>query len=231
MNTDCAICLESYRTKDCPERKPENCPDCDNIIKHFSDHSAVCGRKQWIFNPYENLYATPPIDRVIVGCNASFRFLYGGLWRRPVDGIELYSAVSEIIIRFKSENDFTVSTLGFSPIRIAVVVKEEGHFMLKLMILASSERYIVLADVNEPFDRNTVSTNHQWKTTLILAVVPTHDLRFGLMMLPPGKLANRCEVRYDTTAKKFIVHRSFCMAHHHLQFVNIGLQCKTTMGT
>lgn len=206
MDTNCLICLEPHSTKQCPERKPQNCPDCAVFIKNFSDHTSLCGMKTWIFTPYPDLYATPPLERFIIGCNSPIRFLLGGIWQKPSDGDEVYSPVSGVLVRFSNEKDFTVLTGKFAPIRIAFVVKENSQFVIKLMLLASKQRFLVATDVNEPFDRNDAEKKHQWKTTLIVtAVSSTENLCFDVLAMPPRQLSMRYELRYDTSMKKFII--------------------------
>lgn len=200
---DCLICFERHSTSDCLERKPQNCPDCHNFIRRFSDHSLVCGMKRWTFQPYKHLYATPPFVRVIIGCNSPIRFLYDGNWRKPFFGEDLYSPESGAIVRFKNENDICLLSRGFAPIRIAFVVKENANFAVKLMLSSSFDRFIVAEDLDEPFDRSMAEKNHQWKTTLIVAMASTDDLRVNVMALPPQKPERLHELIFDAVLKKF----------------------------
>lgn len=202
-DTDCSICFESHVTVDCPERKPQNCPSCHLLIKRLSDHSAVCGTKQWFFRPYEELYATSPLDRAIIGCNSPIRYLSEGTWRKPFDGEELYSLETGVLVRFKSVNDFCLLTRAFAPIRIAVVVRENSNFVAKLMLLSSVNRFIVAADVNFPFDRNTANAQYLWKTTLIVAMASADDLRLSVVAIPPRKPARRYELIFNRSTGKF----------------------------
>lgn len=144
MDSDCLICFEAHCTAECPDRKPQHCPSCHIHIRHQSDHSSVCCMKQWMFQPYKDLSAIPPLQRYIIGCNLPFRFLYDGDWRKPVEGNQLASPGYDTIIRFRNENDFSVLTGSFAPIRIAIVVKENSKFAVKLILLASRERFIVV---------------------------------------------------------------------------------------
>lgn len=203
MDCDCLICFEGHLTNDCPDRKPQHCLDCHIFIKYLTDHSSLCSNKQWSYQPYKDLYATPPLQRIIFGCNSPIRFLYDGDWRKPYDGEELYSSESGIIIRFTNKNDFSCLTRTFAPIRIAVVVKEQSRFTIKLMLLASRNRFVVAKNLNEPFDRQAAKKNHQWKTTLIVATSSTKDLCLTLMTTPPRKLAKWYDLPYDVSLQTF----------------------------
>lgn len=212
MDTDCLICFEAHSTNDCPERQPQHCPSCHIYIKLLANHSSVCSMKQWSYQPYKNLCATPPLERLIVGCNAPFRFLYDGDWRQTFDGLELYSPETGILIRFKNKNDFCCLTRSFAPIRIAFVVKEKSEFVVKLMLLASPTRFVVAVNLNEPFDRHAAQKNHQWKTTLILGLASTKDLRLAVMVTPPRQLVRRYELPYDQSVEKFHVPEELAVA-------------------
>lgn len=203
MDTDCLICFESHATYDCPERKPECCPDCHVFIKHFSDHTPACGLKQWLHQPYKNLYAKIPIKQIIVGFNAPMRFLYDGFWRKPFDGEEMFSTESDVFIRFQNENDFAVFSGSFAPIRIAVVIKDESDFSLKLMLLRSNEKFIVLKGFNQPFDRAAAKAKHQWKTTLIVVVTSAENLRLSLLVQQSNSHSRMHEIRYNIVTKMF----------------------------
>lgn len=205
MDIDCLICFEPHSTEDCPERKPQNCPRCHVFIKNFSDHSTLCDLKTWVFKPFPGIYAKPPVERLIVGCNKPIRFFLGGIWKKPSDSEEMFSAESGILVRFKNESDFAILTGKFAPIRIALVVKEGSKFFVKLMLLASQKRFIVATNVHQLFDRNTAAKSHTRKTTLIVAVSSTDNLCFDIMTLRPNELANRHELRYDETNKKFLI--------------------------
>lgn len=210
-DTDCLICFESHNTIDCPDRKPQHCRSCNMFIKQLVDHSTLCGMKQWYFQPYKELFATPPLQRIIVGCNYPLRFLYEGDWRKPFGGEEMFSAASGIIVRFKNNKDFSCLTRKFAPVRIAFVVKEENGFAMKLMILASRTRFIVAANLDEPFDRYTAKGNYQWKTTLIVAVQSADDLCLAVMATPPRQLVRRYEVKYDKLVKKFNIPQELAL--------------------
>lgn len=199
---DCLICLENHSTIDCPDRKPQHCPSCHIYIKQLTDHSSVCGMKLWSYQPYKDLYAAPPLERMIVSCNSPFRFLYNGDWRQPFDGQEMYSPESGIIIRFKNVNDFSCLTCAFAPVRIAVVVKEGSRFVVKLMLLASRERFIVALPLNEPFDRHA---KKEWSPTLVLCTPYINDLCLSVMITPPRRLAELHELKYDSSTKGFII--------------------------
>lgn len=203
MDSDCLICFEDHSTADCPNRKPQHCPNCHIYIQHLSDHSSVCCMKQWSFQPYKNLTAKPPVQRYIIGCNVPLRFLYKGDWRKPFDGNELISPEYDVIVRFKNENDLSVLTRSFAPIRIALVVKENSKFITKLMLLASRHRFIVVKAVDEPFERN--ATKSKYQTTLVLAVSSVKQLCLSVMITPPRKLVSRYELKYDDSMKKFII--------------------------
>lgn len=205
MDADCLICFESHPTAECPDRKPQHCPNCHIHIRHQSDHSSVCCMKQWIFQPYKDFFAKPPLQRYIISCNFPFRFLSGGDWRKPFDGNQLVSPDYDTIIRFKNENDFSVLTGSFAPIRIAFVVKENSKFSVKLILLASRERFIVAKALDQPFDRNTAMNKYAWKTTLILAVPSNSDLCLNVMVTPPRKLVRCYDLKYDSSLKKFII--------------------------
>lgn len=203
MDSDCLICFQSHSTYDCPERKPQCCPDCHLFIKHFSDHGPACGSKQWLFQPYKDLYVKIPIERVIFGCNGPVRFLYDGMWRKPFDAEELYSTESGIMIRFKNETDFAVLSSSFAPIRIAVVVKENTEFILKLMLLASHNKLIVAKNFNQRFDRVAAKTQHQYKTTLIVATPSIANLCLSLSVLHPNAPFRNHEIQYNMLTKMF----------------------------
>lgn len=203
MDSDCLICFESHPTKECPERKQQNCPDCHVFIKRFADHTAICGMKTWIHQPYKDLYAMPPVERVIVGCNRPMRFFYDGCWRKFTEGAELYSAESGALIRFKTDNDFSVLTTSFAPIRILVAVRENGTFVGKLLLLSSKTRFLVAKGLNEPFDRHEAKKSHTWKTTLIVGIGSIDDLCISAMITPSQKLARTFEMRFDKFTKRF----------------------------
>lgn len=200
---DCLICFESHSAEECPDRKPQHCPACHIFIKRLTDHSAICDAKDWIFEPYKSLYVMPPLPRLIFGCNSPLRYLCDGDWRKPFDGLTMYSAEAGIIVRFENENDFRCLTRCFAPIRIAIVVKENSEFNLKLMLLASRNRFVVAVNLNEPFDRHAAKKNHFWKTTMILATAAAPDLCLAVMLTPPRKLVRRYELRYDHPTGKF----------------------------
>lgn len=237
MDSDCLICFESHLTIECPERKQENCPDCHAFINRFADHTAICSKKTWIFQPYEGLYAAPPVERVIVGCNSPMRFFYDGCWRKFTEGAELYSAESAAMIRFKTDQDFSVLTTSFAPIRILVTVRENGTFVGKLLLLSSKTRFLVAKGLNEPFDRNEANESHTWKTTLILGIGSIDDLCLSAMITPNLKLARTFEMRFDKFTKQFVIPDAinmvnsdtttidnancmFCHGAHH------GISCK-----
>lgn len=141
----------------------------------------------------------------LAAASSPVRFLYEGNWQKPFDGEEMYSSENGIIIRFKNENDFAVLTRSFKPIRIAVVVKENSKFVVKLILLASAEKFVVAAGLNEPFDRNTAKENRQFKTTLILGMSSTENLCLTVMALPPRELPRQYKLCYDESMKKFHV--------------------------
>lgn len=203
MDSDCLIGFEPHPTSQCPERLPQNCPNFHVFIKNYSDHTAVCAMKTWLYIAYPQLYATPPLERFIVGCKTPIRYLNGGIWKKPMDRNELFSAECGILIRFKSENDFAVLTNKFAPIRIAFVVKENSNFVVKLMLLSSKQRFMVAPHVNEHFNRVTAAKSHQWKTTLIVAVTSIEDLCFDVMTLPPREMVKTFTLRYDKSTAKF----------------------------
>lgn len=203
-DTDCIICFEDHSPMQCPDRTPKHCSGCHYVIKHLTDHSTVCNNKQWSFQPYKNLYVSPPLERFMVSCNSPVRFLYDGDWRKAFDGSELYSPETGAIVRFTNEKDFSCLTRKFAPVRIAVVVKEQSRFMVKLMILTSRDRYLVAVNLNEPFDRHAVKANFQWKTTLILAIQST-NLCVTMLTTPLRKSVGRHELRYDESDEKFFI--------------------------
>lgn len=227
---NCSICLELHSTKECPDRKPENCPDCDVFIKTFSDHTLLCGMKTWINKPYPDLYATPPLERLIVGSKAPILFLHGGIWQKLSDGDEFYSPESGILIRFKNEMDFAVLIGKFASIRIAFVVKEMSKFIIKLMILASKARFIVAANINEPLGPRNASKSHQWKTTLIITTTsPANNTAYDIMTLPPPQLANRHEIRYNDTTKRFVIPQGLNMESSLFENLNVNRQANNQL--
>lgn len=160
--------------------------------------------KTWIFDPYKDLYAAPPVERLIVGCNVPIRFLYDGDWRKPFDGHEMYSPEGEIIIHFKNENDFSCLTRSFAPIRIAIIVKEGSQFTMKLLLLSSRNRFVVAHRLNAPFDRHTASNSLQINSkTLILAMSSTDDLCLSVMLTPPRKVVRCYDLRYNKSLRTF----------------------------
>lgn len=161
--------------------------------------------KTWTYKQFPDLYATPPLERLIIGCNGRFRFFHDGNWLKPSEGLEFHSPETGILIRFKNENDLAVLTGKFAPFRIALVVKENAQFIVKLVLLASKPRFIVAADVNEIFNRADAAKTHLWKTTLIVAVPSTDNIVFDVMAMPPGELVQRYALRYDPSVKKFMI--------------------------
>lgn len=161
--------------------------------------------KDWLFQPYKHLYASPTYKRIMVGSSVPFRVLYEGSWRKPSGIDDMYSAESGIIVRFKDEKDLSVLTRSFAPVRIAFVVKDGSKFVVKLMLLASRSRFIVATGLNDAFDRNTAKKNYQWKTTLILALPSNDNLCVAVMGFPPHKIPRRYELQYDVSTKKFVI--------------------------
>lgn len=209
MDSNCLICFGSHDSNDCPEKKNEHCTDCFVLIKHCSDHSTICGKKSWLYNPYENLYVQPTKERCILGFNGSLRFLKDGYWRKGTDGLELFSPLHEALFEFKFEKDLSLHLTRFAPIRIIAVVKENGEhtdiFREKLMLLTSRKKLIVAKNLDEQFVRNMVHDKHDWNTTLILVVTAAEGPVISLNVSPPGKLARYYQIPYDEAMKKFSI--------------------------
>lgn len=200
MDLDCLICFGNHYTSLCNDRKPEHCPDCHVFIRNFSDHSSICGMKTWFYRKYEHLYVKAPIERILISCNVEFRFLKDGDWRKPEQGIEMYSSHSNAIFRFINGNDLRVLCTSFTPIRIVVVVKKNGEretFMEKLLLLSSRKQMMVGVGLNKPFNRLAANENHGWKTTLILAVTSYENLCVTVNVIPSGKLVRMYDLRFE----------------------------------
>lgn len=229
MDTDCCICFESHPSIDCPERSQRNCPDCHMLIKRFADHAPFCGMKTWIYEPYLGLYAGSLEERAVIGCNNPMRFYYEGSWRKFVVGTEMYSAECGVVFRSKTDNDFSIMTTSFAPIRIMVVVRENGTFFTKLLLLSSRGKFFVAKPMNELFDRGTAKAKHTWKTTLILAIGSTESLCLSIMVVPLQnapriyemnyyKLTNQFDIPHDINLGNLDIANSncvFCYGAHH----------------
>ncbi|XP_055304000.1 uncharacterized protein LOC129569294 [Sitodiplosis mosellana] len=202
MDTDCVICFRAHLTSDCPDKKPQHCPDCFNFIRRLSNHSQICGNKAWYFKPFEDVYVKPLIERFIIGCNNAFRFLTDNNWRKTGEEIEMYSPQSDAVLRFKTDLDLAILTTSFTPIRVVVVVKQDGDknetFHEKLMLSTSKDQMIIGSSLDEPFDPTT-QRQHS-KTTLVLGMVARENLCLTVYRFPLG---DRHEIRYDTTRKMF----------------------------
>lgn len=190
-------------TSECPERKPEHCPDCHVYIRHCADHTGVCGKKTWYFDKFANLYVKAPKERFILSSNAPIRFLKDGCWRKAADGIDLISPESGAIFRFKSEMDVSFYASAFVPVRIGIVIKEKlvDKFVQKLLLFTSKTKILVAAPVENGFDRTSEKNNRI--STLILALSAEDNPELVVNEFPKGKPARKYFLRYDQMWKKF----------------------------
>lgn len=203
QDSDCLICFGSHASSECPERESQHCDDCHVFIRQCSDHTSLCGKKEWCFNQYEHIYVKQPQERCIIGFNSPFRFLKDGSYRKGSEGMDLYSAISGAIFHFKTDQDISLLSTSYVPVRIIIVVKDKvgdnDVFEEKLLLLTSPQRLLVAAEVNKPFDRNAAISND---TTLILCA-SANNLSLNVTVLPTGKEIRQYDVRYDANQKKF----------------------------
>lgn len=180
---------------------PQHCADCHSYIVNTSDHSTVCGLKGWTYKRevYVNLAAKPLIERAILSFSSSFRVLKNNSWSKGNDGEELCSSPTGAVFRFISNTDLCLLSVGYTPVRIVVVVKDANGecFNEKLMLLTSPQRFMVATDLDHPFNRNA---NVSTYTTLVLAVSAT-GLIIDVNTL--GKSPRNHKLLYD--GHKFVI--------------------------
>lgn len=201
MNTTCLICWGQHQSIDCPDRKNEHCQECHSFIIRLSDHTPDCTKKLWIFKDttYDALYVSQTKPRFIVDLNSEFRVLKDGYWKKCWGGLKL--SHSGAIIDVLSDQTFSVSTTSFESIRIAIVVKDGVSFREKLLLLTSKKLFVVAADVDEDFDRDSV----QHFTTLVVAVSAEANPNIGIMVFPLKKPQRKFELLFDKEQSKFII--------------------------
>lgn len=153
------------------------------------------------------MYVQSPKERCIFGFDSPFRFLKDGCWRKGSEGLVLLSTEDEALFEFKSEHDLSLQMARFAQVRIVVVVKEfdgkNDTFREKLMLLTSKKHIIVARNLDKSFDRYAVPEDHDWYTTLILALSAKENPVISLSAFPFNKPAKCFEIRYDTESKTF----------------------------
>lgn len=136
----------------------------------------------------------------------TIHFLKDNNYRKGSEGMEFYSKQSGAIFRFKTDNDISLLSTTYAPIRIVIVVKdkvgENDVFEEKLLLLTSPQRLLVASEVNKPFDRNVAKDKYSHDTTLILCA-GANNLSLSVNVLPVGKIVRQYEVRYDENQKRF----------------------------
>lgn len=209
MDSDCLICFGSHLTSECKDRKPQHCSDCHAFVNHSSDHSQICGKKDWLYRKYEDLYVKPLKERCMVTINSPFRILKDGCWRKTHDALEMYSAESGAFFQFISNNDISLLTTRFEPIRIAVVVKDKvgdsDIFDEKLLLSTCKKQIIIPTGMNKPFNRNESKKTHEWKTHLILAVSAADEPCIAITVFPVKSPPRELKLRYNKTKQIFII--------------------------
>lgn len=204
MDSDCLICLGSHGSKECEERKLQHCADCHMFIRYSSDHSPVCGNKQWVYDVYDKLYASTPLVRCNIGFNCVFRFFQNKIWHKPCEDIDAYSTTSGILFRFKSDKDLSLLSNEFVHGRILVVVKDtDGAINEKLVLMTSKAKMMVATLIDKPFDRVAAEHTYGADTSLILAVSGDCNPVITISLFPKSGLARHHELRYDSTTKSF----------------------------
>lgn len=199
-DTDCLICFKSHSSSECPDRQNEHCKECHVFVIHPSDHTDLCASKQWVYNPFQDLYAKVPTKRFVMTTDTPIRFLKDGCWRKAMDGVIMCS--QDAIFGFESDMDLSVSSTKFVPIRIAVVVKDKSSesFVEKLVLLTSMYQLMVAVPANKIFGRNSYANNRL--NTLMLAVSEENP-NIVLNVFSKNKLPRQYYFRYDKMAKKF----------------------------
>lgn len=229
---DCLICFESHETRECPERLPQHCPDCHIYIQNCSDHTPVCASKTWLFKKFAGVYSEVPKERCIIGFSSPFRFLKDGSWQKGSEGMELCSSSVGALFRFKSDQDLSLFMTRFQPVRIVIVVKgksgedECGTFVEKLVLQTSREKFMVVAQTNEPFDRNEIKKKTQHNTTLFLAVSANDNPKITVNMFPDNQTTRSYEYAFDSKQSNtfisdemnaFVNRDEIYKAHHSSQ--------------
>lgn len=213
QDSDCLICFGSHATRDCHERTPNHCPDCHVLIRHCSDHAAVCGSKTWIHKTYNDLYANHLTERLVISIGAPFRFWINGCWRKAFDGIEMYSTLGAFF-RFKSDQDLSLLSRIFVGIRIGFVVKIDDKLLIKLWLITSKSQFVTAVNDNREFNRNDP---HNTYATLLLAVTADENPCVHLHVFPKNKVAREYRIRYDNAT--------------HLFNIPDGLRAKSVLST
>lgn len=202
QDSGCLICWEDHGSKDCPERKPEHCPDCHIFIRICSDHSSVCGMRTWKYKKYEHLYVAEPSERCVIGFNSSFRFLKDGSWRKGNESMDMLSPISGALFRFKTDKDLALLSNTYVPVRIVIVVKAGGTCEEKLLLMTSKQRVMVATTLNRTFDRE--DEVHERNTTLVLAAFGT-GLVITVSVQPQKGELRTYELPFDELTKAFAI--------------------------
>lgn len=174
------------------------------FIRFSADHSSICSNKHWIYDIYDELYVSMPLERCNIGLNCDFRYFLNESWRKPVEGVDAYSLGNGIYFRFKTDKDIAVLSNGFAHARILVVVKDQnGAFTQKLVLMTSQKKMMVATLVNAPFDRVTAKRTHERDTSLILVVSSESNPGITVSLYPKNGQSRHHEMRYDIVTKTF----------------------------
>lgn len=114
------------------------------------------------------MYVKTPAVRATISFDNPIYYALHGQFVGAKAGIELFSGMADVLVKFVSQFAIVLQTSGFTRIRLPVIVHEKDRFIERIVLMTSHDRTIVAANSSRLVNQSNVLNEFEHNTPLLL---------------------------------------------------------------